>query len=150
MLKIKRKVLGVVYQDVKFISELNVEDNILLPLIINNVPVYKKINYFDSLTESLNIVHIIKRYPDELSGGEKKKIAIARALINNPEILIADEPTANLDESSAKEVFTIFNNLNSLGLTIIIATHDERFGQYCKEIYFMEKGKIIRFSSKKH
>ena len=72
-------------------------------------------------------------------------MSIARSLINSPEILIADEPTANLDEASAREVFNIFSNLNKLGLTIVIATHDERFGKYCKETYYLSAGKIVSF-----
>lgn len=146
--EIRRKKFGIVFQDTRFICELNVENNILLPLAINYINIYEKMKYYNTLMESLNIVKLKNRLPESLSGGEKKKVAIARALINNPEILIADEPTANLDVSSAKEVFNIFSNLNKLGLTIIIATHDERFGNYCRESYFMKNGKIDRFLSK--
>ncbi len=145
---IRKKKFGIVFQETNFINDLNVEDNILLPLVINYINSGEKNKYFNTLIDSLNIAKLKKRLPVELSGGEKKKVAIARALINNPEILVADEPTANLDENSAKEVFNIFSNLNNLGLTIIIATHDIRFGTYCKETYYMLKGKIESFSSR--
>jgi putative ABC transport system ATP-binding protein len=145
---LRKKVFGIVFQDTNFINELNVEDNIFLPLVINYIDIAEKRKYFNTLVENLNINKLKKRYPYELSGGEKKKVAIARALMNSPEILIADEPTANLDEYSAREVFNIFSNLNKMGLTIIIATHDVRFGAYCKETYYLQKGKIERFMSK--
>jgi putative ABC transport system ATP-binding protein len=145
---IRKKKFGIVFQETNFINDLSVEDNILLPLVINYINWGEKTRYFNTLIDSLNIAKLKQRLPIELSGGEKKKVAIARALINNPEILVADEPTANLDENSAKEVFNIFSNLNNLGLTIIIATHDVRFGTYCKETYYMLKGKIESFSSR--
>lgn len=145
---IRKRKFGIVFQETCFINELNVEDNILLPLVINYTKISDKMKYYKTLLESLNIVKLKNRKPLELSGGEKKKVAIARALINNPEILIADEPTANLDELSAKEVFNIFSNLNKMGLTIVLATHDERFGAYCNETYHMKNGKIEEFTSK--
>jgi putative ABC transport system ATP-binding protein len=146
--QIRREKFGIVFQDVKFIPELTVMDNILLPLVINYIPIASKKQYFDNLIESLKLGIIIKKLPSGLSGGEKKKVAIARALITNPEILIADEPTANLDDNSAREIYHIFSNLNKLGLTIVVATHDERFGIYCRETYFMKGGKIEGFKGK--
>jgi ABC-type lipoprotein export system ATPase subunit len=145
---LRRSKFGIIFQDNQFIYDMSAEDNILLPLAINNTPIREKYKYYNTLMESLNISELKKRLPHELSGGEKKKVAIARSLINNPEILVADEPTANLDEISAREVFNIFGNLNKLGLTIIIATHDPRFGNYCKEMYFMANGRIESFKSK--
>jgi|GEM_PF-1131059 putative ABC transport system ATP-binding protein len=144
---IRRTKFGIIFQDNQFMNDLSVEDNVLLPLVINGSPVGKKYKYYNSLMESLIIDGLKKRFPFELSGGEKKKVSIARSLINNPEILVADEPTANLDEASALEVFNIFSNLNKLGLTIVIATHDERFGRYCKETYFLVEGKIDSFKA---
>lgn len=141
----RRSMFGIIFQDNQFVDELTVEDNILLPLAINSSPIREKRKYYNTLMESLNIHELRRRYTFELSGGEKKKVAIARSLINNPEILVADEPTANLDEASAKEVFNIFGNLNKLGLTIVIATHDERFGKYCRETYNILGGKIESF-----
>jgi len=146
--QIRREKFGIVFQDVKFIPELTVMDNILLPLVINYIPIASKKQYFDNLIESLKLGSIIKKLPSGLSGGEKKKVAIARALITNPEILIADEPTANLDDNSAREIYHIFGNLNKLCLTIVVATHDERFGIYCRETYFMKGGKIEGFKGK--
>jgi putative ABC transport system ATP-binding protein len=145
---IRRSKFGIVFQDARFINEMTVEENILLPLVITSTDIRQKKKYYQTLLERMNIVKLRNRFPEELSGGEKKKVAIVRALINNPEILVADEPTSNLDETSAREVFNIFSNLNRLGLTIVIATHDERFGAYCNETYWMSHGKIDKFTSR--
>jgi len=146
---LRRSIFGIVFQDSYFINDLNVQDNILLPLAINNVLIKEKMEYYNSLMNSLGIDKLQKRFPIELSGGEKRKVAIARALISSPVVLIADEPTANLDEASAKDLFNIFRNLNKMGLTIIVATHDERFGKFCKETYFMRDGRIEEFFSRR-
>ena len=146
---IRKHAFGIVAQETQFVQELNVQDNILLPLTINYSSLMKKRKDYISLMERLNILQLAERFPFEQSGGERRKVAIARALIGNPQVLVADEPTANLDDASAREVFNIFQNLNKLGLTIVIATHDERFGKFCKETYFMRNGKIEKFSAKR-
>lgn len=145
----RKKAFGIVAQEAKFVNELNVYENIMLPLIINYASLSGKKAYYGTLMDRLNITRLAKRFPYELSGGERRKVAIARALIGNPQVLVADEPTANLDDTSAREVFNIFQNLNKLGLTIIIATHDERFGKFCRESYFMKNGKIEKFSGRR-
>lgn len=146
--KIRREKFGIVFQEPRFVDELNVEENILLPLVFNGQNLMKKKEYYETLCEKLKLGGLKKQLPSRLSGGEKRKVAIARALISNPEVLIADEPTSNLDDHAADEVFSIFSNLNRLGLTLLVATHDERFANYAKETYFLEKGKIVDFRSK--
>jgi|YNPBryulayer2012_1023412.scaffolds.fasta_scaffold09255_2 ABC-type lipoprotein export system ATPase subunit len=142
---IRRKAFGIVFQESQFVDDLSVGDNILLPLVINNIPVRAKKDYYQTLCEKLRIVHLLSLFPFQLSGGERKKVSIARALIHSPEILIADEPTANLDEKSSIEIYNIFKNLNQLGLTILVATHDVSFSQYCKESYSIQNGEIMDF-----
>jgi len=146
--EVRRTKFGIVFQDAKFVPELSVEENILLPLVINSMSIAEKRKYYKTLLEKLKITAIRNRLPEQLSGGERRKIAIARALINNPEFLIADEPTSNLDDESAAEVFSIFYNLNQMGLTVIVATHDDRFAHYAKETYYLEGGTIVNFESK--
>lgn len=145
----RRKKFGIVFQEPRFIPGLTVEENILLPLVINSVPITEKIEYYKTLLKKLQVTELRHRMPDQLSGGERKKVSIVRALISNPEFLIADEPTANLDEKTVAEVFNIFYNLNKLGLSVIVATHDERFAKYARETYFVENGTIVRFASRK-
>ncbi len=145
----RRSHFGVVFQNPQFIPELTVEENILLPLVINGIDIQQKLPYLETLMEKFKIKQLYKRLPQHLSGGEQKKVSIVRALIHNPSVLIADEPTSNLDEQSSYEVFSIFYHLNEMGLTVIVATHDERFSKYAKEIYFLDNGKITHFESRK-
>jgi putative ABC transport system ATP-binding protein len=145
---LRRTKFGIVFQDTRFVPELTVEENILLPLVINSTSLPEKKEYYNTLLKKLNITDLRKRMPDQLSGGEKKKASIVRALINNPEILVADEPTANLDEQTVREVFNIFYNLNKLGLTVVVATHDERFAKFARETYFLKDGIVDGFSSR--
>ncbi|URA10143.1 ABC transporter ATP-binding protein [Thermospira aquatica] len=143
---LRRRFFGIVFQESQFIDDLSVGDNILLPLLINGISVRAKKEYFRTLCEKLKISHLLHLYPYQLSGGERKKASIARALIHSPEILVADEPTANLDEKSAQEIYHIFQNLNQLGLTILVATHDIRFREYCRESYSIQNGEITGFT----
>ncbi|MCX7882081.1 MAG: ABC transporter ATP-binding protein [Brevinematales bacterium] len=142
----RRRYFGIVFQEAQFVDDLTVADNIVLPLLINGIAVNSKRVYFKTLCEKLRIDHLVHLYPYQLSGGERKKVSIARALIHSPEILVADEPTANLDEKSAQEIYHIFQNLNQLGLTIVVATHDVRFREYCREAYSILDGEITGFS----
>lgn len=143
----KRALFGIVFQDNPFIPELTVRENIVLPLIINGITPQSKKDYFEKLVQKLHIEHLVHRYPDELSGGERRKVSIARALMGNPKILIADEPTTNLDQRVAEEVLNILANLNQLGLTILVSTHDKRFTRFAKESYFMNQGRIEHFQT---
>jgi len=118
-----RKSLGIVFQDYKLIQEWNIEKNIMLPLLIagysNEVcekQVEKMLNY-------VKLYHKMAKYPKELSGGEQQRVAVARAIAHSPDLIVADEPTGNLDEYSASLVIDLFKKVNSVGTTIIIATH---------------------------
>ena len=147
--KLRRQQIGIVAQYPRFFPELNVKENILLPLSINTIDIMKKTEYYKTLLKKFKIESLQHRKPYELSGGEQKKVSIVRALISNPSFLIADEPTSNLDEDSSNEVFSILYNLNEMGLTVIVATHDERFAKYAKETYFLENGRIVSFGENK-
>ena len=144
----RRKKFGIVFQDIRLITDMNIEENILMPLVINSIDTDSKKSYLETLLERLRIKDLRYRMPEQLSGGELRKVSVARALINSPEVLIADEPTSNLDERSAHEVFSILYNLNQMGLTIVVATHDDRFSEYAEETYYLEKGSIVKFTRK--
>lgn len=119
-----RRKVGVVFQDFKLLNNRTVAENICLPLEIvgaSQVMIHEKCN---QMLSSLGIADKANQYPDELSGGEKQRVAIGRALISQPEVIIADEPTGNLDPLLSREVMNVFQKFNSLGTTVFIATHD--------------------------
>lgn len=126
VLPIMRRRIGCVHQDYRLLSHLTVAENVGLPQKIAGVA---HTEYRDKVDELLHWVHL-ERYrdvfPDILSGGEKQRVAIARAVINNPAIIIADEPTGNLDPELSKKMMHLFETLNKLGTTVLIATHDPR------------------------
>ena len=122
-LKFHRTTMGMVFQFFYLIPSLSCKENIL---IANEfAPHYRK-EYFDDLAEQLDIVDILRKYPDQLSGGQKQRIAIARALINKPKLLLADEPTGNLDSENSGRVMEMLKTLSKEhGITLIVVTHDE-------------------------
>ena len=137
-----RRRIGVIFQDFNLINSLTVYENIALGLEIlhsNRKSVQKKV--FATL-EEIGLISQAKSYPNELSGGEQQRIAVARALINKPELLIADEPTGNLDSENAKEIFNALFNLNTMGATLIIATHDTSVVSRGRQIK-LERGRIV-------
>lgn len=138
----RRRQLGIVYQFFNLIPNLSVENNIKLPVLMDN----KKIDqeYFDDLIKSLGIQSKLKVFPDKLSGGQQQRVAIARSLIYKPNIILADEPTGNLDKQNARDIIEIFRLSNlKYNQTIIIVTHDEEVALSADKIVRMEDGLII-------
>ena len=120
-----RRKIGIVFQDFKLLDDRNIYNNLEFVLKATGWLDNKKIE--DRILEVLNMVGVeinLDTYPSKLSGGEQQRIAIARALLNNPELIIADEPTGNLDPETSVEIISLFEKLNNLGITMIIATHD--------------------------
>ena len=122
--QLRNKNIGFVYQFHNLISELTLEENVCLPKMIANELVDK--NEINELFEYFNLENRMNSFPNDLSGGEKQRVAVMRAIINNPSVIIADEPTGNLDQDNAQKITSLFQKLNTeKNLTIIIATHDE-------------------------
>lgn len=136
--------MGFVFQFYNLVMNLNVADNILLPQVINGK---KKSELKESLDEILEITGLTekrKAMPNTLSGGQQQRVAIARAVIGNPSIILADEPTGNLDAASTKEIMELFQKLNrEKGLTILQVTHSEQCAEYGTRIIRIEDGKTI-------
>lgn len=136
--KFRRERLGFIYQDYKLFPQFNTLLNVMLPLI----PYEKKevlIKKAEQLLERVQLSERMKQMPGQLSGGEKQRVAIARSLINNPDLLICDEPTGNLDEKSRDDIVELLKELNSEGTSIILVTHDRDimgFGQKKLELQF--------------
>jgi putative ABC transport system ATP-binding protein len=143
MAKFRRHKIGVVFQEFNLLSEKNVLENILMPLKLDGKEA-SGIARARELIQYLGLEGKEKRMPIELSGGEQQRVAIARALIANPAIILADEPTGNLDSKSAKEICTLLNELNeSKKCTILMVTHDAIVASAAKRIHFLKEGKII-------
>ncbi len=137
--------IGFIFQSYNLIDGLTVIQNIEAPMICKNLPVEEKSKRVQYAKELANIMDKDTTFAKDLSGGEKQRCAIARALVNNPEIIIADEPTANLDKNNSLYFIETMKKLKALGKTIIIATHDDIFenSDLSDEIIKMEYGKII-------
>jgi cell division transport system ATP-binding protein len=119
-----RKHLGIVFQDYKLVKEWNVEKNIMLPLIINGYDKTVTQNQVDSLLNHVKLRHQANKYPQELSGGEQQRVAMARALAHNPILILADEPTGNLDDYSSQVIWNLLEGANEqLKTTVIVVTH---------------------------
>ena len=142
--KLRRK-LGIVFQDFKLLSKLNVYENVAFALEILGIP-EKEIR--DKTLKALEMVGLktkSKSYPDELSGGEQQRVSIARAIVNEPKLLICDEPTGNLDPTTSMEIMKVLDQINKLGTTIIMATHDrEIVDKMKKRVILIENGKITK------
>jgi len=145
-----RRKLGIVFQDFKLLSDRSVSENLKFVLKATGWEDESKIN--SRITEVLEKVHItelINKYPSQLSGGEQQKVAIARALLNNPKLIIADEPTGNLDPKTSLEVMDILIELNQKGNTILMATHDFiLIDKFPNKTYICESGKISEIDLK--
>jgi len=141
--KFRLERLGYVFQDYALIPELSALENVVLPLLMKGAP--KKEAYLLA-AESLKKVGLekhLKQLPSQLSGGEQQRASIARAIAHNPDILFADEPTANLDNESSRTIMEIFLSLHNEGQTIIMVTHEEPYGRMAEKIVRIDDGKII-------
>ena len=139
----RRRHIGLVYQFYNLIPTLNVEDNIKLPILLDHAPVDK--DYYQALIKTLNLEDRIKHLPNQLSGGQQQRVSIGRALMNRPSLLLADEPTGNLDQKNSQEIVSLIKEAHQLhGQTIILITHDERIAMQAERIIEFSDGKISR------
>lgn len=140
---LRRKTIGYVFQEYNLFEHLTVEENIMVPLVIDKCKyseINEKVSYY---ADYMNITNILKKYPYEISGGEKQRTAIARALVNNPQIILGDEPTGNLDTSSSYSIMNYLDDINrTKGKAVIIVTHDAFVASYCKKVLFIKDGRI--------
>ena len=138
----RRRNIGIVYQFYNLIPTLNAEDNIILPVLLDGKKVDKE--KLNEIIKLLKIEDRRKAMPSQLSGGEQQRVSIGRALMNNPSIILADEPTGNLDSKASKEIVEIFKYYNkAYKQTLIIVTHDEKIALQADRIIKLEDGKII-------
>lgn len=140
-----RKKIGVVFQDLKLLMDRNVFENVALALEVAKIPPAKIKKRVEEILKMVGLDKHQNKFPLELSGGELQRTAIARALVNEPEILLADEPTGNLDLATSWEIIKLFEDLNKKGTTVIMASHNiDIVNSLGKRVVALEKGKIIR------
>ena len=141
--KFRRENIGFIFQDFNLIEELTIFENIELPLLYLGIKPKERKSKVLNLLEKINLQHKKKSYPKELSGCQQQKVAIARAVISSPKIILADEPTGNLDSHSSEEIISLLQELNSEGATILIVTHSALCAEKSQRIIRIFDGKIV-------
>lgn len=140
----RRKELGFIFQDFNLLDSLSIEENIILPLVLDKVEVKEIEKRVQDVAGVLNIKGILSKRPYEVSGGQQQRAACARALIHNPSIILADEPTGNLDSKASQDVMDALRNLNEQKkATIMMVTHDPFAASFCKRIIMIKDGKCF-------
>ena len=139
--EVRNRRIGFVFQSFNLLPRATALENTELPLLYGRVPKSTEIAF--QALERVGLAHRAKHKPTELSGGECQRVAIARALVNGPAIILADEPTGNLDSTTGKEILNLFLELNQEGVTLILVTHEQEIAQQAKRIIQMRDGKII-------
>ena len=140
---IRRREIGFVFQDFYLMDNLSVRENIMLPKILDKGETGECIDASEKYAVQFGLEHLLEKKPYELSGGEKQRVAICRALINDPELILADEPTGNLDSKSGDIVVNTLTNINQeLGKTIIMVTHDPKMASFCTRLILLKDGVI--------
>lgn len=141
--KMRKENVGFVFQNFNLIDELSVYDNIELPLIYNNVPSGERKKKVEAIAERLAISHRLQHFPQQLSGGQQQRAAVARALVNDPKIILADEPTGNLDSKNGNEVMELLTDLHAAGATILMVTHSEYDASFSQKTIIMKDGMVL-------
>lgn len=135
--------LGFVFQDFNLLDTLSVKDNIFLPLVLGRVNYQEMENRLATLAPKLHIEDLLAKHPFELSGGQKQRVAIARSLITNPQLLLADEPTAALDYRNSEDILNLFEDINNDGQTLLMVTHSANAASHAKRVLFIKDGRIF-------
>ena len=139
----RRGNIGFVFQSFNLIDEMNVSENIELPLIYMGVKPAERKGRVKKMLERMDMTHRAKHFPQQLSGGQQQRVAIARALVSNPKLILADEPTGNLDSKNGQEVMNLLRELNSEGTTVIMVTHSQHDASYAQRILCLFDGKLV-------
>ena len=141
--RVRNREIGFVFQMFHLVPRLTAAENIALPLLLAGVPPEQRNPRVEKVLQELNIADRGHHKPDQLSGGQRQRVAIARATVTEPEVLLADEPTGNLDHRSGQDVIRILEGLNERGITLIMVTHDPEMGQRARRQLHMMDGKLV-------
>lgn len=140
---LRKGVIGFVFQSFNLIDELNVYENIELPLLYMGIPSAERKRRVETAMERMAITHRSKHFPQQLSGGQQQRVAIARAVVASPKLILADEPTGNLDSRNGTEVMNLLTELNQEGTTIIMVTHSQHDASYAHRVINLFDGQIV-------
>jgi len=139
----RRTNLGFVFQNFNLLDTFSIQDNIFLPLVLSNTPYDNMIKRLEPISIQLGITDILKKYPYEVSGGQKQRAAVARALITNPQIILADEPTGALDSRASDQLLRLFSEINHRGQTILMVTHSIKAASNANRVLFIKDGEVF-------
>ena len=139
----RRDHLGFVFQEFNLLDTFSLEDNIYLPMVLAGRPYSEMKQRLDPIARELRITDILKKYPYEVSGGQKQRAAVARALITNPRLILADEPTGALDSKSTDELLSLFSQINAGGQTILMVTHSVKAASRARRVLFIRDGEVF-------
>ena len=145
--KLRKHNIGFVFQSFNLIDELNVYENVELPLIYTRTPAAERRKKVEFVLEKMNMAHRLKHFPRQLSGGQQQRVAVARAIVNTPKLILADEPTGNLDSEHGAEVMGLLSSLNAEGTTIVMVTHSPEDASVGSRIIRMLDGRIVSESA---
>ena len=138
----RREHLGFVFQDFNLLDTFSLEDNIYLPLVLAGKQYQEMHSRLEPLAKKLGIISLLKKYPYEVSGGQKQRAAVARALITDPRLVLADEPTGALDSRATDELLRLFNTINEDGQTILMVTHSVKAASHAGRVLFIKDGEV--------
>src|SRR5712692_11983661 len=141
--RIRNREIGFIFQAFNLIGDLTVRENVELPLTYRNMPAKERKILVQEALERVGMSHRMKHYPSQLSGGQQQRVAVARALVGQPSILLADEPTGNLDSANGEAVIGILRELHRSGSTICMVTHDPRYAQYADRTVRIFDGRVV-------
>jgi putative ABC transport system ATP-binding protein len=140
---LRKQNIGFVFQSFNLIDELTVYENVELPLVYNGIKSADRKRIAEASIEKVQMMHRRNHYPSQLSGGQQQRVAVARAVVNTPKLILADEPTGNLDSRNGEDVMSMLTDLNAAGTTIVMVTHSEHDARYAQRIIRMLDGKPV-------
>lgn len=143
MAQLRKHNIGFIFQSFNLIDELSVFDNVELPLLYQKVPSKERKQRVEAMLEKVGIITRRDHMPQQLSGGQQQRVAVARAVVGNPSMILADEPTGNLDSKNGEEVMDLLTDLNKEGTTIVMVTHSQSHAEYAQRIINMLDGKVL-------
>lgn len=145
---LRKNNIGFIFQSFNLVNELTVFENVELPLLYTGTGVAERKRKVETLLEQMKMAHRKDHYPQQLSGGQQQRVAVARAICNSPKVILADEPTGNLDTKHGDEVMRLLMELNEAGTTVIMVTHSPHYAQFCRRMIRLFDGKIVTESLK--